>query len=140
MKEGILSMSQRERQRYHVLEMVLDGRLTLREAGEAMGMCYRQAKRLKKRFKLQGAKGLIHGNRGRPAPNTVEQAVRGRIIELSGSRYANFNDTHFTEKLNEVEGIRVSRETVRRLRRACGMQSKRKRRPKKHHRRRPRKA
>jgi transposase len=140
MKKGILGMSQRERQRYHVLKMVLDGRITLREAGQAMGVCYRHAKRLKKRLVLHGAKGLIHGNRGRPAPNAVKQAVKERIIELSEGPYANFNDTHFTEKLDEQEDIRVSRETVRGLRRACGMQPKRKRRPKRHHRRRLRKA
>jgi len=72
MKEGILSMSQRERQRYHVLKMVLDGVITLREACQFMGVCYRHAKRLKKRLKLHGAKGLIHGNRARPAPNAVK--------------------------------------------------------------------
>jgi len=120
--------------------MVLDGVITLREAGQVMGVCYRHAKRLKKCLKLHGAKGLIHGNRARPAPNAVKQGLKDRIIELSEGPYANFNDTHFTEKLNEQEGIRVSRETVRRLRRVCGMKPKRKRRPKKHHRRRPRKA
>lgn len=140
MKKGILGMSQRERQRHHVLRLVLDGRITLREAGQAMGVCYRHAKRLKKRLALHGARGLIHGNRGRPAPNAVKQAVKERIVELSEGPYANFNDTHFTEKLNEAEGIRVSRETVRRFRRACGMKPKRKRRPKRHHRRRLRKA
>jgi len=91
-------------------------------------------------LELHGARGLIHGNRGRPAPNAVEHAVKERIIELSKDPYANFNDTHFTEKLNEQEGIRISRETVRRLRRTNGMKAKRKRRPKKHHRRRLRKA
>lgn len=140
MRKGILGMSQKERQRYHVLRTVLDGGITLREAGQVLGVCYRHAKRLKKRLKLHGAKGLIHGNRGRPAPNAVGHAVKQRIMELSGAAYANFNDTHFTEKLNEQEGIRISRETVRRLRRANGMKAKRKRRPKKHHRRRLRKA
>jgi hypothetical protein len=38
MKRGILGMRQRERQRYHALKMVLDDRITLREAGQAMGV------------------------------------------------------------------------------------------------------
>ncbi|UCG63747.1 MAG: hypothetical protein JSW12_13860, partial [Deltaproteobacteria bacterium] len=59
-------------------------------------------------------------------------------IELSQSMYKNFNDTHFTEKLKEREGITVSRDTVRRLRRASGIAAKRKRRARKHHKRRPR--
>ena len=140
MRKGILSMSQKERQRYHVLKTVWDGGITLKEAGQAMRVSYRHAKRLKKRLERHGARGLIHGNRGRPAPNGVKPAVKERIIELSKDPYANFNDTHFTEKLNEQEGIRISRETVRRLRRTNGMKAKRKRRPKKHHRRRLREA
>jgi len=42
-------------------------------------------------------------------------------------------------KLNEVEGITVSRDTVRRLRRKNGIKPKRRRRPKKHYQRRSRK-
>ncbi len=40
-------MSQRERQRYHLLKMVIGGRTTLKEASRVMGVSYRQAKRLK---------------------------------------------------------------------------------------------
>ncbi len=105
-----------------------------------MGVSYRQAKRLKKRLEDQGAAGLIHGNRGRASPNAMEPATKETIIRLSQEPYADFNDTHFTEKLNEVEKIKVSRETVRRLRRANGIKPKRKRRPKRHYKRRPRKA
>ncbi len=38
MKRGILGMRQEERQRCHVLKMVLDDRITLREAWQAMGV------------------------------------------------------------------------------------------------------
>jgi transposase len=140
MKKDILRMSQRERQRYHLLKMVLDERITLRQASERMGVCYRHSKRLKRSFRLHGAKGLVHGNRDRASPRGLDQALKDRIIELSEDPYGNFNDTHFTEKLNEIEGICVSRETVRKHRRACGIKPKRRRRPKKHHKRRLRKA
>jgi transposase len=140
MKKDILRMSQRERHRYHLLKMVLDERITLRQASERMGVCYRHAKRLKRNARLHGARGIVHGNRGRASPRGLDQALKDRIIELSEDRYSNFNDAHFTEKLNEIEGIYVSRETVRKLRRGCGIKPKRRRRPKKHHKRRPRKA
>jgi transposase len=140
MREDILRMSQRERQRYHLLWMVLEGRITLKGASERMGVSYRHAKRLKGRFRLEGAKGLVHGNRGRRSPHALDDRLRECIIELSKGRYAKFNDTHFTEKLKEVEGIVVSRETVRTLRRACGIRPKRKRRSKRRHKRRQRKA
>jgi len=50
-------MSQKERQRYHLLKMVIDGKTTLKEAGNLMGVSYRHAKRLKKKLINEGARG-----------------------------------------------------------------------------------
>ena len=96
-------MSQKERQRYHLLQMVLGGKNTLKDAGKRMEVSYRHAKRLKKKLITEGAKGLVHGNRGRPSPKALNRELAGRIIELSQNKYTNFNDTHFTEKLKEIE-------------------------------------
>ena len=132
-------MSQKERQRYHLLEMVVGGKITLKEAITVIGVSYRHGKRVKNKFITEGAKGLIHGNRGRPSAKALNRELTERIIELSLNKYTNFNDTHFTEKLKEEEGITVGRDTVRRLRRTNGIKPKRRRRAKKHHKRRPRK-
>jgi hypothetical protein len=59
-------------------------------------------------------------------------------VELIQTTYRDFNDCHCTEKLREVEGLAVSRDTVRRLRRALGLPPKRRRRPPQHRTRRPR--
>ncbi len=131
-------MSQKERQRYHLLKMVIVGKITLKETDNLMGVSYRQAKRLKKKLISEGAKGLIHGNRGRPSPKALGRELEEKILELSLSKYTNFNDTHFTEKLKEEERITVGRDTVRRLRRSNGIKPKRRRRPKRHFKRRPR--
>ena len=131
-------MSQKERQRYHLLKMVIGGKITLKETDNLMGVSYRQAKRLKKKLISEGAKGLIHGNRGRPSPKALSRELAEKILELSLSKYTNFNDTHFTEKLKEEEGITVGRDTVRRLRRTNGIKPKRRRRAKRHFKRRPR--
>jgi transposase len=139
MRKDIIAMSQKERQRYHLLKMVIGGKSTLKETGSLMGVSYRQAKRLKKKLIIEGAKGLIHGNRGRPSPKALSRELVEKILELSLNKYSNFNDTHFTEKLKEKEEIIVGRDTVRRLRRSNGIQPKRRRRAKKHHKRRPRK-
>jgi transposase len=139
MRKDIIAMSQKERQRYHLLKMVVEGTITLKHASSVMGVTYRHAKRLKKKLATEGAGGLVHGNRGRPSARAVHPELSQRIIELSETTYTAFNDTHFTEKLNEVEGITVSRDTVRRLRRSNGIKPKRRRRAKKHHQRRPRK-
>jgi transposase len=120
--------------------MVLAGRLSLSEAAEKLGISYRQAKRLKKSFENDGISGLLHGNRGRVPANKTSDDLRSKVLALSKDRYAQFNDTHFTEMLVEREDIVLSREVVRKIRREEGIKPKTRRRPRKHHKRRPRKA
>ena len=129
----MVRMSRKELQRVRVLDRVVEGQMVLVDAARVMGVSYRQAKRLKRGFALEGAESLAHGNRGRSPWQTLSPEVRGRVLELSRGTYAKFNDTHFTEMLLEREGIRLGRETVRRLRRGAGIPPKRHRRSKQHH-------
>jgi len=126
-------------ERYHWLKLVRDGAITLVEASMRMAVSYRQAKRLKKAFVSGSIEALAHGNRARPPSNKTDHETRSRIIALSADVYSELNDTHFTEMLAEREHIWVSRETVRSILRSEGIRPKRKRKPRKHHRRRPRK-
>ena len=134
-----MKISERDIGRHHLLRMVLDGRLGLSEAAEKMGVSYRQAKRLRKSFGYDGIAGLLHGNQGRAPANKISDDLREQVLTLSEERYAQFNDTHFTEMLVEREGISLSRETVRKIRRVDGIKPKCRRRTRKHHKRRPRK-
>ena len=132
-------MSEEEARRLHLLKLVMEGRMTLVRAAELMGVCYRQAKRLKKKFGEEGSSALVHGNRARRPPNCLPEETRRQIVELASAKYGDFNDTHFTQMLASEEGIHVSRETVRQILRAAGLPPKRRRRPRKHRSRRPRK-
>lgn len=137
--KGDILMSQKEIQRVRVMEQVMSGALTLVESSRYLGISYRQSKRLKAKYRNKGPEGLIHGNRGRKPENTLNEKTREIISNLSMNKYADCNDIHFTELLKEREGLTVSRETVRKLRRFVGQKPKRKRRPVKHRSRRPRK-
>jgi len=133
-------MGQRELKRWHLMKMVEAGKISLKEAGEKIGVSYRQAKRIGRAIRERGIKGLIHGNRGRPSNNRLKESLRDRVLRLSKEVYWDFNDTHFTEKLRECEGIDLNRETVRKVRREEGIAPKRRRRGPKHRKRRERKA
>ena len=133
-------MGQRELKRWHLMKMVEVGKITLREAGEKIGVSYRQAKRIGRAIRERGIKGLVHGNRGRPSNNRLKEVLRERVLKLSKEVYWDFNDTHFMEKLRDCEGIDLNRETIRRLRREAGVAPKRRRRGPKHRKRRERKA
>jgi transposase InsO family protein len=97
-------------------------------------------KRLRRKMKERGVRGLLHGNRGKAAWNkTVAEKIK-QVLELARSRYQGLNDTHLTEKLKEKEKIALSRPTVRTILRQAGIAAVRKRGVKRHYKRRERKA
>lgn len=104
MEGGKILMSQRELQRFKVMSFAEAGKITLKGAGEKMGVSYRQAKRMRQAIRREGVKGLIHGNRGRPPGNRISEEIREQILGLSQGVYQAFNDTHFTEQLKETSG------------------------------------
>ena len=61
------------------------------------------------------------------------------MVTLAQTRYFDFNHTHFTELLDEREGLFLARTTVRNILLAAGMSSPRRRRPPRHRQRRERK-
>jgi len=140
MKQERVTLSQTELRRVLVLQKVLDGHITVQEAAVLLGLSTRQVKRLKKRLKLFGPESLAHGNRGRKPAHTIPDHIRQLVVELAQTKYRGCNDTYLSELLGEHEGIRISPSSVRRILRAAGIPSPRKHRPRKVHRRRPRKA
>lgn len=106
-------MSQKELQRYHVMSKILEGRMTTLEAAESLNVSTRQVFRLKVKVVALGIEGIIHGNRGKVPFTAKPERLMKRIRDLYQKIYKGFNITHFTEKLNEIEEIEISRETVR---------------------------
>ena len=133
-------MSQKEARRPGLVQAALAEKITNAEGARALGLSVRQFRRLKSAYRTRGLPGLLHGNRGRASSHRRTEKDRTRILQLLTTRYAGLNDCHFTEKLHAVEGITVSREFVRRLRRAAGIGPKRRRRPPRHRTRRLREA
>ena len=84
----------------------------------------------------KGEAALAHASRGRPSHRRLPQRVRDRILLLARTTYVGFNDHHLCEKLCEVEGFSLGRETLRRLLRSAGIGSPRKRRAPTHRQRR----
>ena len=133
-------MSRKEVPRAGLLKAALAGRITNAQGARALRLSVRQFRRLKKRFREGGARGLLHALRGRPGNRHLAPQARAQITALMTTTYAGFNDVHLTEKLREVHALVVSRSSVRNLRRALGRPATRRRRAPKHRSRRPRKA
>jgi len=136
MDSGV-TLTVKEQKRVKVLNQVDAGRLAGEEAAEVLGVSLRQVWRLLAAFREEGAAGLAHGNRGREPANKIPAGIRERIVALAQERYADYNDSHFAEKLKKHQ-ISVSRSTLRRIRRSIGQGSPRKCRRACHRRRRER--
>lgn len=133
-----MTLNPEEGRRLHVLSLLERGRITTAQAAEALGITPRQVRRLRRRLQQHGPEGLAHGSRGRRSARRLPDALRVQIVTLARGHYAGLNDHHLTEKLTAVEGLPVSRATVRRVLRAAGLVSPRRRRPPRHRSRRPR--
>ena len=131
-------MTARDQQRAHVLTRLVAGDLVFEEAVALLDLSARQVWRLKAGFLRGGPAALVHGNRGRASPRRTTDELRARVVELAKGRYDGANDSHLTELLAEHEGIELGRVTVRRILRAAGLPSPRRRRPPRHRRRRER--
>ena len=131
-------MSQEELQRIKVIENAVAGRITVREAAEYLRLSERQIKRLKQAHEAEDVTWVHHGNRGRTSANALDAETRRQVLDLAQSKYAGFNDTHLHEKLIKVEGLKLSRPSVRRILREAKLLSPQKRRPPKYRSRRER--
>ena len=137
MNERVI-LNSKEQKRLLVMNELLAGRMTGQEAAEMLGLSLRHTRRLLAAYRREGATALAHGNRGRQAGNRLDPVVAAEVVHLARGEYRDYNDSHFTEELAERHGIAVSCSTVRRLRRAHGLGSPRKRRAPRHRRRRQR--
>ncbi|WP_163883713.1 ISNCY family transposase [Rhizobium laguerreae] len=110
---GLIAMSERDLQRIEILSKVVDGRATLVSAARVLGLSERQVCRLLERIRTTGAASIRHKAIGRPSNNRISPGVRDYALALIRERYADFGPTLAAEKLAELDGLTVSRETLR---------------------------
>ncbi len=125
-------MSTKEQNRLQILNGVLERYWSMQEAAPLLGVSERQGWRLLSAYRKEGARGLVHKNRGRVPPNAIPAATQQRVVELVEERYQGINHTQLTELLAERDGVILSRPTVRRLLVRAGLSSPRQRRPPQH--------
>ena len=106
-------MSPREIDRGELIRRVREKRLTQAKAARLMGLSVRQVKRLCRLFKADGMSGLASRQRGRPSNRRLSSELKDEAVALVRERYADFGPTLAHEKLVELHGIRVGRETIR---------------------------
>lgn len=98
-----------------IFNQVVYGLMSVRTGARRLGLSPRQFYRRLSEWKKGGSATPTHGNKGRIPVNRIPDEVRQKILEFAATKYSGFPPTLLTQYLNEHEGIRVSKETVRKL-------------------------
>lgn len=106
-------MSERELNRIEVLAQVDDGRLSVQNGANVLDITKRQMFRLLKRYRTEGAAAIRHKARGKAPNNLIHAAKRDYALTLIKEKYEDFGPTLAAEMLAKHDGLKVSRETLR---------------------------
>lgn len=122
-------MSARELTRVEVLARVKAGALRVKSAAVLLHVSYRQAKRLVRRYRAEGAKGLKHRSAGRPSNHARPTAERERALAFVREKYSGAVDVRFgptlaAEHLASEDGVAVHHDTLRRWMWTAGLWSR----------------
>ena len=120
MRRYLESAVERAMKVQEVLLRAMDGQISWVQAGEILGLCPRQVRRLRQRFEDDGYKGLFDRRR-EPSPKRVPLATVTQVLQLYREQYADCNVQHFHELLAERHGIALSYSWVKRALQTAGL-------------------
>jgi hypothetical protein len=112
MNEDRIEMSQRERDRLKVMNLVLEGQRTQVEAARLLELTVRQIRRIQRRLEKDKDRGVIHRLRGRPSNRRIDPRQRRQVIDAYRAELTGFGPTFAAEKLAE-RGLPVAVRTLR---------------------------
>lgn len=112
-QKDIIMMTQGELKKLHVIRKAIDKAITQAEAAQILDIATRQVRRLVKRVRLQGDKGITHKNRGKPSNRAKPDNLKDKALKLCRQKYKDFGPTLASEKLFEIDKIKVHDETLR---------------------------
>lgn len=112
MKE-IIAMSTKEAERIGIFDRLNKREIKQKHAAKLLGLSIRQVRRLSKRYKKEGAAGLVHRLRGTESYRKIAKEDINAAIAVMREKYADFRPTFAHEKLSTLHGVTFSRERLR---------------------------
>ncbi|GAD91219.1 hypothetical protein VHA01S_074_00100 [Vibrio halioticoli NBRC 102217] len=92
---------------------IIDGKISINSATTLLNKSRRTVERYLSRYRKEGIRFIIHGNRGRPPANKIPDSLKKEVQNLIQTKYFDFNLQHLSELLIKNEGIVIKRETLR---------------------------
>ena len=121
---GDIFLSPKEADRSYIMNLVIQNRMTVRQASEQLNLSERQVYRLKGGLLQNGIAALAHKNRGRKPPNVLPESLRGRVLRLALTTYRDASLEHMSELLLTHDQISVSPKTIGRILKDAGVRNR----------------
>jgi transposase len=115
MKNKNIIMTSKEAKRYDIIKDLISQKINGTQAAKQLNLSIRQTKRLKRRVKEEGIKGVIHKSRGREGNHKLKRKTVRKIKKLIRENYSDFTPAFIQEKLDEKHKIKVSYGAVRNI-------------------------
>jgi biotin operon repressor len=113
-EQGLLLMTQAERDRLVALKKAKTELITQKAAAEELGITERHVRRMLRELKRRGDKVVAHGLRGLPSNRKISaDTAKEAVAILSQPVHRGFGPTLAAEYLAKKHGMAVSRETAR---------------------------
>jgi len=111
----LITMSQKELDRSDICKKMAACQLNGSEAAKCLRITTRQVRRLKARFKKNGAKGWVNTSRGKPSNRRIPSVEKEKIEGLLKSKYPDFKPGFATEQLAKRNKINRDPKTIRQI-------------------------
>ena len=117
-----IEMNNKELARKSEIERVLEKRTTQAKAAIKLGLSQRQFRRILQRYRKEGVSGLVSKKRGVPSNRKTDESVMAEVRKfICNPQMSDFGPSLMAEKLEDAKGIRLSKETLRKVMKAEGI-------------------
>ena len=127
MKEGMITLSQKQLKTLTVIQRFIDKSISRQQAAELLGLSTRQISRLKKGVLTSGPESLIHKNSRRKPAHAVSDETKEAILSIfSRPELSGVNFLHFKDILLADFGIHISYSALSSILKNAGFESPKK--------------
>ena len=85
--KGMVTMSQKEVKRVGIIQEVIKKKLRQVRAAEVLSLSIRQVRRIVKRYRVEGEKGLVHRSRGQKSNRRHAEALKQTVLRIFEKKY-----------------------------------------------------
>lgn len=104
----MINLKKKEREKFEVIEKIIQGKMSKKEASLQLHLTIRQINRLIIKYHQEGEKGFIHKNSGKISNKKISEKVSDKIISTYLNEYSDYNFSHFYDEVGDTLNASLS--------------------------------